>query len=168
MKKNRREFLKLVMAAPIVGISASSLKAAQKQQKISNMPTPDAVDNRRLIWRMERDITTYLREFLFCSNDARTRRTIHFGISDYLVKFAHKNRIQREYHVICDETNNPPNVIDTNELAVDIFIRFPVIDKKVQIHVILSKTSTSFEELQKDNRGVYCRRTFGEVQHVYY
>lgn len=50
-------------------------------------------------------------------NDKQTRKLVFGEVVDIL----HKHSIA-EYKIVCDETNNPPQVIDMNQLVVDVFV----------------------------------------------
>ena len=52
-------------------------------------------------------------------NTAKTRLEISDKIIGYLSQFVSDNVI-REYSVVCDERNNPPSIIQDNNLSVDV------------------------------------------------
>jgi hypothetical protein len=56
-------------------------------------------------------ITTQIQDFLFDHNDELTRQRL----SDQLVKVLTASSSNR-FTVICDETNNPPSIVDKNML----------------------------------------------------
>ena len=62
------------------------------------------------------------RSQLFEFNDAYTRNAILAMFNPYLASVKAGRGIS-DYLVICDETNNTPDVISRNELHVDIFIK---------------------------------------------
>lgn len=55
-------------------------------------------------------------------NDAITRNLVRNQVGLYL----HKRQAQREFYqwlIKCDETNNPPEVIDSNDLRVELWYK---------------------------------------------
>ncbi|RYD83838.1 MAG: hypothetical protein EOP84_07140 [Verrucomicrobiaceae bacterium] len=54
-------------------------------------------------------------------NDQITRNTVERSIVSYL-KSLRSNKTIYDYQVVCDQTNNPPSVIDQHELFVDITV----------------------------------------------
>ena len=82
----------------------------------------DRVNVSRLIAKMRYDLARLLEPFLFEINDPVTRRSAQVVTERYLAGLK-SLRALYDYAVRCDESNNPPEVIDRNELYVDVAIK---------------------------------------------
>ena len=71
---------------------------------------------------MKYDLQRLLEPFLFEINDAVTRRSAQVVTERYLSGLK-SLRALFDYAVRCDESNNPPETIDRNELFVDVAIK---------------------------------------------
>ena len=82
----------------------------------------DRINVARLIAKMKYDLARLLEPFLFELNDAITRRSAQVTTERYLSGLK-SLRALFDFAVRCDESNNPPEVIDRNELFVDVAIK---------------------------------------------
>lgn len=82
----------------------------------------DRVNVARLIAKMKYDLQRLLEPYLFEINDAVTRRSAQIVTERYLAGLK-SLRALYDFAVRCDEGNNPPEVIDRNELFVDVAIK---------------------------------------------
>lgn len=82
----------------------------------------DRVNVSRLIAKMRYDLARLLEPFLFEINDPVTRRSAQVVTERYCAGLK-SLRALYDYAVRCDESNNPPSVIDRNELYVDVAIK---------------------------------------------
>jgi len=48
--------------------------------------------------------------------------------------------------VVCDETNNPPDIIDRNEFVADIYIKPARSINFITLNFVATKTGATFEE----------------------
>ena len=112
----------------------------------------DRVNVRRLLIVLEKSISATLRYFVFEPNNEITRFRITSTIESFLDLLSARGAFQRElgdrgYKVLCDTRNNPPAVIDRNELHVDIFIKPIRAAEYIQLQTIITQTGAKFEEL---------------------
>jgi phage tail sheath protein FI len=82
----------------------------------------DRINTRSLFNTLERAMAKAARSQVFEFNDPYTRNAISAMFNPYLSSIQAGRGIT-EYLVICDETNNTPDVISRNELRVDIYIK---------------------------------------------
>ncbi len=82
----------------------------------------DRINVSRLIVKMRYDLARLLEPFLFELNDPVTRRSAQVVTERYLAGLK-SLRALYDYAVRCDESNNPDEVIDANELYVDVAIK---------------------------------------------
>jgi hypothetical protein len=111
-----------------------------------------SVNVRRLLIVIEKAMAISLRTFLFEPNDEVTRFRVKALLDSYLENLSSQGAFQREggddgFHVVCDETNNTPAVIDDNQLNVDVFIKPIRAAEYIKLQSIITTTGASFEEL---------------------
>lgn len=84
-----------------------------------------------MVAKVRNDIMqSYLLEF----NDEITRASITKDVECYMESLRTPGNIQ-EYRVICDETNNTPAIVNSNNLMVDIFVKPQRSLKSFQIRI---------------------------------
>jgi len=72
---------------------------------------------------LSRVIATAIRPYLYKPNDTSTQASIVNTISPILRNTEASGGIS-EYTLVCDETNNPPSVVDSNQLNVNLVVKF--------------------------------------------
>ena len=82
----------------------------------------DRINVRTLFNTLERSMAKAARSQVFEFNDPYTRNAIQSMFNPYLATIKAGRGIT-DYLVVCDETNNTPDVIARNELRVDIYIK---------------------------------------------
>jgi hypothetical protein len=106
----------------------------------------DRINVRRLFITIEDAIERASRAFLFEFNDALTRANFINVVEPYLRDVQAKRGIQ-DFVVICDETNNTPDIIDSNEFIADIYIKPARSINFICLTFIATRTGVSFEEV---------------------
>lgn len=106
----------------------------------------DRINVRRLFLTVERAIESAARAQLFEFNDLITRTNFVNIVEPYLRDVKAKRGIT-EFVVICDETNNTPDVIDSNQLRADIFIKPARSINFIGLTFVATRTGVSFEEV---------------------
>lgn len=125
---NRREALKLALGATAFAILPVALINA-----VVNSDIPEAEFAKLLRPKMEK----ILQQVMFEPNDELTRYHVYCQIQNFLYDVK-KGKGISDYCIICDETNNPPRVIDNNQLRVDVFLQ--KIHNMVHVPIILTKS----------------------------
>jgi len=110
------------------------------------------VNVRRLLIIIEKTLAITLRQFTFLPNNEITRFRIETLLDEYLERLSSQGAFQLEggdkgYHVVCDESNNTPAVIDDFALNVDVFIKPVRAAEYIQLQIIPTRTGASFKEL---------------------
>jgi hypothetical protein len=75
-----------------------------------------------LFVQLKKLIGRAIRDVLFEQNDSGTRSLVSSAITQLLRKIRADGGIS-EYQVICDESNNTSDVIDSNQLVVDVLVK---------------------------------------------
>lgn len=83
---------------------------------------------------------------LFEFNNQITRSNFINLIEPYLRNIQTNNGII-EYLVICDETNNTPDIVDSNQFVADIYVKPAKSINFIQLNFIATRTGVSFSEV---------------------
>ena len=106
----------------------------------------DRINVRRLFLTIESTIERAARDQLFEFNDIITRSSFLNVVDPYLRDVKAKRGIN-DYVVICDETNNTPDIIDSNQFRADIFVKPNRSINFIGLSFIATRTGVSFEEV---------------------
>lgn len=106
----------------------------------------DRINVRMLFLTIERAIEGAARDQLFEFNDAITRTNFVNIVEPYLRDVRAKRGIT-EFLVVCDESNNTPEVIDSNEFKADIFVKPARSINFVGLTFVATRTGISFSEV---------------------
>ena len=106
----------------------------------------DRINVRMLFLTIERTIELAARNQLFEFNDAITRSNFVNIVEPYLRDVRAKRGIT-EFIVICDESNNTPEVIDANEFRAEIFVKPSKSINYVGLTFVATRTGISFSEV---------------------
>lgn len=103
----------------------------------------DRINVRRLFIVLEKAIATAAKYQLFEFNDVFSRAQFRNLVEPFL-RDVQGRRGLTEFSVVCDETNNTPQVIATNNFVGDIYIRPNYSINFIQLNFIAKKDSVSF------------------------
>jgi hypothetical protein len=106
----------------------------------------DRINVRRLFLTVEDTISRAARAQLFEFNDVITRNNFVNIIEPYLRDVKSKRGIT-DFLVVCDESNNTPDVIDSNQFRADIFIKPARSINFIGLTFVANRTGISFEEV---------------------
>ena len=95
---------------------------------------------------IETSIERAARAQLFEFNDSITRANFVNIVEPYLRDVQAKRGIT-DFLVVCDETNNTPDVIDANEFRADIFVKPARSINFIGLTFVATRTGISFEEV---------------------
>ena len=102
---------------PGAGIVVFGQKTLQKKKSAL-----DRVNVRRLLIELKNYISQVADTFVFEQNDANTRSELLSIINPYLSSIQQQQGLT-SFKVIMDETNNPPSVVDQNQLVGQIYLQ---------------------------------------------
>jgi phage tail sheath protein FI len=114
--------------------------------------TPSAFDRvnvRRLFILLEKQTKAIARYYVFEPNSLYTRTRVVDDLTP-IFEAAKANTINQgiyDYLLICDDRNNPPSVIDANELVVDIYIKPVRTAEFILVNFHATRTSANFQEI---------------------
>ena len=106
----------------------------------------DRINVRRLFLTIEETIQRAARAQLFEFNDVITRTNFVNIVEPYLRDVKAKRGIT-DFLVVCDESNNTPDVIDANQFRADIFVKPARSINFIGLTFVANRTGVSFEEV---------------------
>jgi phage tail sheath protein FI len=106
----------------------------------------DRINVRRLFIVLEKAIARAARSSLFEFNDEFTRAAFVNLVEPYLRDVKGRRGVY-DYRVICDTTNNTPEVIDQNQFVGDIYIKPARSINYIQLNFVAVRTGVAFEEI---------------------
>ena len=95
---------------------------------------------------VEGTIERAARDQLFEFNDVITR-TNFLNIVDPFLRDVKAKRGITDFVVVCDETNNTPDIIDSNQFRADIFVKPARSINFIGLTFVATRTGVSFEEV---------------------
>lgn len=106
----------------------------------------DRINVRRLFITLERSIADAAKYSLFEFNDSFTRSAFVSMVEPYLRQIQAARGIYA-FKVVCDETNNPPNVIDQNGFVGDIYVQPARSINFIQLNFTAVNSGVTFTEI---------------------
>ena len=106
----------------------------------------DRINVRRLFITLEKAIATAAKFQLFELNDEFTRAAFRNLVEPFLRDVQGRRGIT-DFLVVCDETNNTGQVIDTNRFVADIYIKPARSINFITLNFIATRTGVDFSEI---------------------
>jgi len=106
----------------------------------------DRINVRRLFLTIEQALEKAAQAQLFELNDELTRANFKNIVEPYLRDVQAKRGLYG-FLVVCDTTNNTPDVIDNNEFRADIFLKPAKSINFITLTFVATRTGVSFEEV---------------------
>ena len=113
------------------------------------LSTPSAFDRinvRRLFITLQKTITRASNALLFEFNDEFTRAQFRNLVEPFLRDVQGRRGIT-DFKVVCDETNNTPQVVDTNRFVGDIYIKPARAINFIRLNFVAVRTGVEFTEI---------------------
>ena len=106
----------------------------------------DRINVRRLFIVLEKAIAKAAQSSLFEFNDDFTRAAFRNLVEPYLRDIQGRRGIY-DFRVVCDTTNNTPEVIDRNEFRGDIYVKPARSINFIQLNFVAVRTGVEFDEI---------------------
>jgi phage tail sheath protein FI len=106
----------------------------------------DRINVRRLFIVLEKAIAQASRASLFEFNDEFTRSQFVALVEPFLRDIQGRRGIY-DFRVVCDDTNNPPSVIDRNEFVGDIYVKPARSINFIQLNFVAVRSGVAFDEI---------------------
>ena len=131
---------------PVINIAGSGTLLYGDKTALGKPSAFDRINVRRLFIVLEKAISLAAKYTLFEFNDSFTRTQFRNLIEPYLRDVQGRRGIY-DFKVVCDETNNTPEVIDSNRFIGDIYIKPARSINFIQLNFIAVRTGVSFNEI---------------------
>lgn len=142
----QRDLLYSRRVNPVIYSPGSGIVLFGDKTALAQASAFDRINVRRLFITIESSIEAAARDQLFEFNDSITRSNFLNIVEPYLRDVQAKRGIS-DFLVICDETNNTPDIIDANEFRADVFVKPARSINFVGLTFVATRTGISFEEI---------------------
>jgi hypothetical protein len=144
--QNQRDELYNNRINPIISNSGAGFILFGDKTALSYVSAFDRINVRMLFLTIEKSIEQAARAQLFEFNDAITRSNFINIVEPYLRDVRAKRGIT-EFLIVCDETNNTPDIIDANQFKADIFVKPARSINFIGLTFVATRTGVSFSEV---------------------
>ena len=144
--KAERDNLYVVGVNPVTTFQGQGTVLFGDKTLLSRPSVFDRINVRRLFIVLEKSIARAARSSMFEFNDQFTRAQFINLVEPYLRDVQGRRGIT-DFRVVCDGTNNTPNVIDSNQFVGDIYIKPARSVNFIQLNFVAVRTGVSFEEV---------------------
>ena len=144
--RSKRDLLYKKGINPIVNLPGQGILLYGDKTKESRPSAFDRINVRRLFLVIERAIKAASSNVLFEFNDEFTRSEF-VGIVEPFLREIQGRRGITDFRVVCDETNNTANVIDSNRFVASIFVKPARSINFITLNFVAVRSGVEFEEV---------------------
>jgi hypothetical protein len=144
--KAERDALYKVGINPIANIPAEGVILFGDKTNSARPTAFDRINVRRLFLGIERAIGAAGRNVMFEFNDEFTRAEFVNIVEPFLREIKGRRGIT-DFRVVCDASNNPPSVVESNRFVANIFVKPAHSINFVTLNFVAVRTGVEFEEV---------------------
>ena len=144
--KAARDDLYTAAINPIVAFPGAGPILFGDKTALASPSAFDRINVRRLFLNVEKRARALAEGVLFEQNDETTRSGFASSIGSYLAEVQARRGLT-DYLVVCDDTNNTPEVIDRNEFVAELYLKPTRSINFVTVTVTATRTGVSFAEV---------------------
>ena len=144
--KAQRDDLYTNRVNPIVSFPGAGPVLFGDKTGLASPSAFDRINVRRLFLNVEKRAKALAEAVIFEQNDTVTRAGFNASISSYLAEVQARRGVT-DYLVVCDESNNTPEVIDRNEFVAGLYLKPTRSINFVTVTVTATRSGISFEEV---------------------
>ena len=145
-KKADRDDLYKARVNPIVSFPGEGTMLYGDKTAQAKPSAFDRINVRRLFIVLEKAIATAAKAQLFELNDEFTRAQFRNMVEPFLRDVKGRRGVT-DFMVVCDETNNTGQIIDTNQFVADIYIKPARSINFISLNFIATRTGVEFSEI---------------------
>ena len=131
---------------PIVAFPGSGVTLFGDKTALASPSAFDRINVRRLFLNVQKRVEGLAKQVLFEQNDETTRASFASAVNSYMSEIQARRGVT-DFLVVCDESNNTPDVIDRNEFVAEIYIKPTRSINYVTVTLTATKTGVSFSEV---------------------
>ena len=144
--KTQRDILYKGGANPIISKAGQGIMLFGDKTHLARPSAFDRINVRRLFLVIERAIAAAGQNVMFEFNDEFTRAEFVNIVEPFLREIQGRRGIT-DFRLVCDDTNNTPEVIDRNEFIASCFIKPARSINYVTLNFVAVRTGVEFEEV---------------------
>ena len=144
--KGERDTLYRANVNPITNLPGTGITLFGDKTMLRRPSAFDRINVRRLFLTLERAIGRAARQVLFEFNDEFTRAEFVNIVEPFLREVKGRRGIT-DFRVVCDATNNTPEIVDRNEFIATIFIKPARSINFITLNFVATRTGVDFEEV---------------------
>ena len=144
--KDQRDLLYKARINSIINQPGSGILLFGDKTALAYASAFDRINVRRLFLTVEQTLKKAAESQLFQLNNQSTRANFVNIVEPYLRDVQSKGGVY-DFLVICDQTNNTPDVIDNNEFRADIFLKPTRSINYITLTFVATRTGVSFQEV---------------------
>ena len=144
--KAQRDELYTSAVNPIVAFPGAGPILFGDKTALASPSAFDRINVRRLFLNVEKRAKRLAEGVLFEQNDTTTRSNFSASINSYLAEVQARRGLT-DFLVVCDESNNTPEVIDRNEFVAELYLKPTRSINFVTVTVTATRTGVSFAEV---------------------
>ena len=144
--KTQRDVLYGARVNSIINQRAGGILLFGDKTALSYASAFDRINVRRLFLTVEQALENASQAQLFELNDVNTRSNFVNFVEPYLRDVQAKRGVY-DFLVVCDETNNTPEIIDNNEFRADIYLKPTKSINYITLTFVATRTGVDFEEV---------------------
>jgi phage tail sheath protein FI len=144
--KDQRDLLYKARINSIINQPGSGILLFGDKTALTYASAFDRINVRRLFLTVEQALKKAAESQLFELNNQSTRANFVNIVEPYLRDVQAKGGVY-DFLVICDQTNNTPDVIDNNEFRADIFLKPTRSINYITLTFVATRTGVSFQEV---------------------
>ena len=144
--KAQRDDLYTSAVNPIVAFPGAGPILFGDKTALASPSSFDRINVRRLFLNVEKRARGLAEAVLFEQNDETTRSGFASSIGSYLAEVQARRGLT-DFLVVCDDTNNTPEVIDRNEFVAELYLKPTRSINYVTVTVTATRTGVSFAEV---------------------
>jgi len=145
-KQKERDSLHKISVNPVAYFPGDGFNIFGQKTMLRQPSAFDRINVRRLFIFLQKATKKTTRYFVFEPNTSFTRSRLVNTLKP-IFDIARNDSGIKEYEIVCDDRNNPPAVVDQNELIVDIYVKPIRTADFILVNFYATSTSTSFSEL---------------------
>lgn len=131
---------------PVVTFPGTGAVLFGDKTMLSKPSAFDRINVRRLFIVLEKSIANSAKYVLFENNDPFTRNQFKSQVEPFL-RGVQGGRGITDFLVVCDATNNTPDIIDSNQFVGDIYIKPERSINFIQLNFVAVRTGVAFNEI---------------------
>ena len=131
---------------PIVSFTGSGVTLFGDKTALASPSAFDRINVRRLFLNIQKRAEGLAKQVLFDQNDETTRASFASALNSYMSEVQARRGVT-DFLVVCDESNNTPDVIDRYEFVAEVYIKPTRSINYITVTLTATKSGVSFAEV---------------------